>query len=67
MNECNTKTGKRSNKSMRAVVHTHKDSYEAMKDFTEKRATMAIGYVRDCSAAEIKYLRHELCKGTEGA
>lgn len=67
MNEGNAQTEKRSNKSMRAVVHTHKDSYEAMKAFTEKRATMAIGYIRDCSAAEIKYLRHELCKGTAGA
>lgn len=47
MNEGNAKTEKRSNKGMKAVVHTHKDSYEAMKAFTEKRATMAIGYVRD--------------------
>ena len=65
MNEGKTQTEK--GKNMKAVVHTHKDSYEAMKAFTEKRATMAIGYVRDCSAAEIKYLRHELCTGTAGA
>jgi hypothetical protein len=52
------------NRNMRAVVHTHKDSSEAMKAFTEKRANMAIGYVKDCSAAEIRFLRHELYNGT---
>lgn len=41
------------------VAYTHGDSHAAMKAFTEKRAAMAIGYVRDCSAAEIKCLRHE--------
>ncbi len=38
--------------------------YEAIKAFTEKRANMAIGYVKDCSAAEIRFLRHELYNGT---
>lgn len=62
------KTGakRQRNKNMRAVVHTHKDSSEVMKAFTEKRANMAIGYVRDCSAAEIRFLRHELYNGAAG-
>lgn len=67
MIECKTGTKKRGNKSMRAVVHTHKNSYEAMKAFSEKRAAMAIGYIRDCSAAEIKCLQHELYKETVSA
>ena len=53
----------RENKNMRTVVHTHNDSSEAIKAFTEKRANMAIGYVRDCSAAELRFLRHELYSG----
>ncbi|MBY1896630.1 MULTISPECIES: hypothetical protein [unclassified Clostridium] len=53
---------KRGNRGMRAIVHMHDDSHAAMKAFSEKRAAMAIGYVRDCSAAEIKCLRHELYK-----
>ncbi len=52
---------------MRAIVHMHDDSRAAMKAFSEKRAAMAIGYVRDCSAAEIKCLRHELYKETVSA
>lgn len=67
MVESKAGTKKRGNKGMRAVVHTHGDSHAAMKAFTEKRAAMAIGYVRDCSASEIKCLRHELYKETVSA
>lgn len=67
MVESKAGTKKRGNKGMRAVVHTHDDSHVAMRAFTEKRAAMAIGYVRDCSAAEIKCLRHELYKETVSA
>ena len=58
---------KRGNRGMRANVHMHEDSRAAMKAFSEKRAAMAIGYVRDCSATEIKCLRHELYKETVSA
>lgn len=57
------KAGAKQRENMRAVVHTHNDSSEAIKAFTEKRANMAIGYVRDCSAAELRFLRHELYSG----
>lgn len=67
MNENTAGTKKVGKRNMRAVVHTHKNSHEAMRAFSEKRAAMAIGYVRDCSAAEIKCLRHELCKGAASA
>lgn len=67
MIEGNAGIKKQGNKNMRAVVHTHKDSSEVIKAFTEKRANMAIGYVRDCSAAELRFLRHELYSGTARA
>lgn len=54
------KAGAKQRGNMRVVVHTHNDSSEAIKAFTEKRANMAIGYIRDCSAAELRFLRHEL-------
>ena len=47
---------------MKAVVHKHEDSTTAIKAFSEKRAVIAIGYVKNCSAAELRCLRHELCK-----
>lgn len=55
------KAAKRGNKKMRAVVHKEGNCSEAMEAFSQKRATMAVGYVRDCSAAEIRFLRQELC------
>lgn len=67
MIEENAGIKKRGNRNMRAVVHTHNDSSEAIKAFTEKRANMAIGYVRDCSAAELRFLRHELYSGAARA
>lgn len=67
MTEGKSGTKKWENRNMRAVVHTHKDSSEVMKAFAEKRAAMAIGYIRDCSAAEIRCLRHELYRSTANA
>ena len=52
---------KRRIQSMKAVVHKHEDSTTAIKAFSEKRAVIAIGYVKNCSAAELRCLRHELC------
>lgn len=67
MVENKVESKKRVNRGMKAVVHMHDDSHAAMKAFSEKRAAMAIGYVRDCSAAEIKCLQHELYKETVSA
>lgn len=59
--ENKSKTTKRGYKKMRAVVHKDGNCSEAMEAFSQKRATMAVGYVRDCNAAEIRFLRQELC------
>lgn len=58
---------KRENKTMKAIVHKQDDSMAAIRTFSEKRAAMAIGYIRDCSAAEIRCLRHELYSETASA
>lgn len=60
----NKKSATKRGKAMKAIVHKQDDSMAAIRTFSEKRAAMAIGYIRDCSAAEIRCLRHELYSET---